>query len=100
MQSGSTPRRTCATAYFASVATTRMSACNAIVNPIPIAWPLTAAITGVRSSKAAGSVGDAVKVSPGAPNGSPSEKSAPAQNASPAPVSTIARTASSSSRRR
>ena len=81
----------------------RMSACNAMVKPIPMAWPLTAAITGVRSSNAAGSVGAAVNAEPsaGVSKGFVAvPKSAPAQNASPAPVSTIARTPSSLSQSR
>ena len=66
-----------------------------------MAWPLTAAITGVRNSNAAGAIGDALNWSSGAskrPVGC--VKSAPAQNVSPAPLSTIARTSSSSSQRR
>lgn len=81
----------------------RMSACNAMVRPIPTAWPLTAAITGLRNSNAAGVIGEAVKApSPaGASNGlAPPEKSAPAQKARPAPVSTMTRTSSSSSHSR
>jgi hypothetical protein len=75
-----------------------MSACNAIVRPMPMACPFTAAITGVRSSNAAGSVGDAVNDAVVEANGlAGAAKSAPAQKVSPAPVSTIARTASSSS---
>jgi tetrahydromethanopterin S-methyltransferase subunit E len=54
-----TPRRTCATAYFASAAMMRMSVYSAIVMPNPIACPLSAVITGLRSSNAGGSIGDA-----------------------------------------
>jgi hypothetical protein len=57
----------------------------------------------LRNSKAAGSIGEAEKraASLGESKGfAPPEKSAPAQNASPAPVSTIARTSSSSSQLR
>ena len=103
MQSGMTPRRTWATAYFASAAMIRMSAWSAIVSPMPIACPFTAAMTGVRSSNAAGSMGDAVNSarSDAAAKGcAGAAKSTPAQNVSPAPVSTIARTSSSSSHRR
>ena len=67
---------------------------------MPMAWPLIAAITGLRSSNAAGSIGDAENglSSAGASNGDAlPEKSAPAQKARPAPVSTMARTSSSSS---
>ena len=72
-----------------------------MVSPMPMACPLTAAITGVRNSKAAGSIGEAVNSPAGASNREVSlEKSAPAQNAEPEPVSTIARTASSSSQSR
>jgi hypothetical protein len=74
-----------------------------MVRPMPIEWPLIAAITGFRNSKAAGSIGDAENVvsSAEASNGdSLPEKSAPAQKARPAPVSTMARTSSSSSQSR
>ncbi len=40
IMSGTTPRRTCGIAYFASSATMRMSACIARVRPIPIAVPV------------------------------------------------------------
>lgn len=68
-----------------------------------MAWPLTAAITGLRNSKAAGVIGDAENVpsAAGASKGlAPPEKSAPAQKARPAPVTTMARTSSSSSHSR
>ena len=68
-----------------------------------MAWPLSAAITGLRNSKAAGSIGDAENAPPstGASKGDMlPEKSAPTQNARPAPVSTMARTSSSPSHSR
>src|SRR5271168_3090927 len=68
-----------------------------------MACPFTAATTGVRSSNAAGRIGDAVKSSTprvDAKASSAALKSAPTQNADPAPVSTIARTASSASQAR
>lgn len=66
---------------------------------MPTACPFTAAITGLRIANAGGSTPDALnsgssrraKVSPAG------ARSAPAQKASPAPVSTTARTASSRS---
>lgn len=67
-------------ASLASTATILMSACKAMVMPMPMAWPLTAAMTGLRKSNAAGSVGDAVNVASadGASNGLVLvEKSAP-----------------------
>jgi len=62
-----------------------MSVCSAIVSPIPTACPFTAAMTGVRNSKAAGSIGDAVNSEPSAASKGfvGAAKSAPAQNASP-----------------
>jgi len=68
-----------------------------------MAWPLSAAITGLRNSKAAGSIGDAENAlsSVGVSNGDMlPEKSAPTQKAEPAPVSTMARTSSSASQSR
>ncbi|CPX14811.1 Uncharacterised protein [Mycobacteroides abscessus] len=78
-----------------------MSACNASVIPIPIACPFTAAMTGVLSSNAAGCTGDAEKSGlRGAANVSAAaEIWAPLQNAGGAPVSTMTRTAGSSSSR-
>jgi hypothetical protein len=76
-----------------------MSHCIARVSPMPMAWPLIAAMTGLRTSHAGGCTGEAVKLSPcGAANVSPpGSMSAPAQKARPAPVTTTARTPSSSS---
>ena len=73
--------------HFASSATSRMSVWSASVRPSPTAWPLIAAITGLRTSHAWKSNGSernsrgsgAAKVSP------PRCRSAPAQNARPAP---------------
>ena len=63
-----------------------------------MACPFTAATTGLRISKAAGWTGEAENSSSsrGDANGPfPWLKSAPTQNAGPAPVSTTARTSSS-----
>ena len=49
-----TPRRTCTTPYLASAAMKRRSHWIASVSPTPMAWPLTAAITGLRISHAGG----------------------------------------------
>jgi hypothetical protein len=66
---------------------------------MPMACPLIAASTGFRTSHAGGCRGEAVNSSlVGAANVSPpGSMSAPAQKARPAPVTTIARTPSSSS---
>ena len=56
---------------MASSATTRMSHCMAMVRPMPTAWPFSAAITGLRTSHAAGRTGDASKPAPGAAKVSP-----------------------------
>ena len=74
----------------------------ASVKPMPTAGPFTAAITGLRTAKAGGRTGDEVNArEDGAANVSAAGlKSAPAQNAVPAPVTTTARTVSSSSQRR
>ena len=68
---------------------------------MPIAWPFIAAITGLRTSHAGGRTGDDVNgraLPSGAANVSaPGVRSAPAQNASPAPVTTTTRTSSSAS---
>src|SRR5438132_676262 len=88
--------------YFASAAKKRMSQWSVIVNPMPIAWPLTAAITGFRTchavieSPAALNVGSSLAANVSAP----ARRSAPAQNAGGVPVSTTARIASSWSHRR
>ena len=70
--------------------------------PRPTAWPLTAAMTGLRTSQGWNARGSERKLSGlGAPNTpAPPEKSAPAQKARPAPVMTTARTSSSASLRR
>ena len=84
--------------YRASAAKNRMSHCRASVIPNPMAWPLTAAITGFDSVQAGTSIPAAVNPAPGSANvSSPSPRSAPAQNAGGAPVSTMARTSSSRS---
>src|SRR6185503_14810631 len=94
--SGSTPRRTCAKASFASFATSRMSHCMASVSPMPTAWPLIAAITGFRTFHAGKLTGSALN--PSAPClanvSTPADMSAPTQKAVPAPVSTTLRTSS------
>ena len=67
---------------------------------MPIAAPLIAAITGLRTSHARGRTGDDWNAARSliAPNGDfPGDRSAPAQNAVPAPVSTTTRTSLSAS---
>ena len=75
---------------------------------MPIACPFMAAMTGLRTSQAVGRTGEDVNgfgasaappsAAAGAANVSPAGvRSAPAQNASPAPVTTTARTASARS---
>ena len=59
------PRRTCTTPYCASAAKNRMSHCRASVRPNPIAWPLTAAITGLDSVHAGTSMPAALNAGPG-----------------------------------
>src|ERR1700733_1449575 len=81
-----------------------MSHCNASVSPYPTAGPFTAAMTTFRSER--GSTQDGFTLGgrslPGAGRDreAGSLTSAPAQNARPAPVSTMTRTASSASARR
>ena len=117
--SGTMPRRTKTKPKRASVDAIRISAGKSMVTPMPTAGPLTAAITGFREEKilsvtrppvsraassprsgaTSGSVGGAGRsrrairsnVAP------PAARSAPAQNARPAPVTMIARTESSAS---
>ena len=57
-----TPRCTCTTPYFASAAMNRRSHCNASVIPTPMAWPFTAAITGLRTCQASKRTAAASKV--------------------------------------
>ncbi|CAM5741196.1 hypothetical protein MAUB1S_02166 [Mycolicibacterium aubagnense] len=72
-----------------------MSHCSARVSPNPIACPLTAAITGLLNDHAGTGMPAALNSGPGAVNvWSPAARSAPAQNAGGAPVSTMARTSS------
>ena len=69
---------------------------------MPMAWPFTAAITGLRICHAAGHTGLAWKDEPSWRSNTcePPLKSAPAQKAGGVPVSTTTRTASSVSARR
>ena len=94
-----TPRRTCSTPYLPSRAISRMSHWRANVRPMPTAWPFTAAITGLRTCQAGGSRPAALKLrsSGFAKVSEPAAMSTPAQKASPAPVTTTARIASSPS---
>ena len=101
------PRRTNTNPNRAVSAARRTSIASVIVAPTPTAAPLTAAITGLVQSKtrsvswpplSSGTESDPPRVrqsnvSP------PRSRSAPAQNARPAPVTITARTASSSSAR-
>ena len=68
----------------------------ASVRPIPTACPLTAAMTGFRTSHAGKATGSALKSgsSRRAKVSAPAAMSAPTQNALPAPVRTTARTSS------
>lgn len=67
---------------------------------MPMAWPLTAAITGLPSVQAGTARPAALNSCPGSVKvPSPAPRSAPAQNAGGVPVSTIARIASSVSHR-
>ena len=100
--SGITPRRTCTMPYLASRAMNRRSQCRVMVKPIPMAWPFTAAMTGLRICHAGGDTGLALNDvdSERSNTWEPPEKSAPAQNAGGVPVITTTRTASSVSARR
>ena len=84
---------------LASSATKRRSHCIARLSPIPMACPFIAAMTGLRTTQAGGFTGEEAKWSSfGAEKTSPSgSRSAPAQNARPAPVTTTARMPSSAS---
>ena len=68
---------------------------------MPMAWPFTAAITGLRTCQAVIATAAALNVERScAPNVSPpAVMSAPAQKAGGVPVSTTARTSSSASQR-
>ena len=105
--SGTIPRRANTNPMRASSAARRMSIGSVIVIPTPTAGPLMAAITGLVESKIRSvtwpplsrATSSALwrsrqsKVSP------PPARSAPTQQARPAPVTTIARTSSSASAR-
>ena len=74
--------------YLASAAKNRISHCSASVRPRPIAWPLTAAITGLASVHAGTGNPAALNPSPGVVKVCvPAPRSAPAQNAGGVPVS-------------
>ena len=109
--SGTTPRRTKTKPIRALSAAIRMSHCIGSVAPTPTAAPLMAAMIGFRTSHAAtarrgfrhgSSAGAARSYSVSAARSKdapPRARSAPAQNPLPAPVTTMARTASSASQR-
>ena len=80
----------------------RTSHCSVSVKPTPMAWPLTAAITGLRTCHAGTSTAAALNVdsSRGRNVSPPDVMSAPAQKAGGVPVSTTARIPSSASQRR
>jgi hypothetical protein len=102
-----TPRCTKAKLSFASFAAIRRSHCRGIVSPIPTAAPLMAAMMGLRifqgwmsrTRASGGKTSCASPLSRPVKVPSPPPRSAPAQKARPAPVTMMARTESSSSRR-
>ena len=97
-----TPRCVCTTPYLASAAMNRRSHWMASVMPTPMACPLIAPITGLRTSHGGKRNPAALNVDVSTlPNVSPPRaRSAPEQNAGGVPVRTTARMSSSSSQRR
>ena len=92
---GSTPRLTSGTPNVAWVAATRMSVASSSVRPPPRQWPLTAAITGVQTSRPRFSSCErcvSQSWSSAGTSGTKLFRSAPTVNArSPAPVTITAR---------
>ena len=107
--SGTMPRRANTNPNRAAVLASRMSIGNVIVTPTPTAAPLIAPITGFFESKirsasmpppSRGTPASVCTSLPPLANVSPpDDRSAPAQNARPAPVTITARTSSSASAR-